>query len=88
MTRPVEHLTWGEEQKKHLQLQDLQGHPIFLTLARYVTLCKRLADDAQLPPHLSLTERPLGVCKPCWKRYQKDLLEIEQEELSSMKRGP
>lgn len=73
MRKTVQHLTWGEEERKHVSAADENGLAILLTFAIYKTLCRRLNDDSRLPPDPAPSERPEGVCKPCWKRFIKDL---------------
>lgn len=68
MSKPVRHLTWGQEVRKHVSYKDVNGLPVHMTFAVYLTLCKRLNDNAELPPDPVPRERPEGCCKACWKR--------------------
>lgn len=82
MGKRVKHLTWGEEVRDHMSAIDEHGRPVFVTLACYKTLCKRLDDDSELPPDPMPAERPEGACKPCWRRLLKDLAaELRTEAL-------
>lgn len=73
MSKPVKHLTWGEESRRHVTAKDVNGLPMHMTFALYVTLCKRLNDNSQLPPDPVPPTCPEGVCKRCWRRFLKDI---------------